>query len=76
MRWTLLWRLQRDHWSSSKNAEYERGCEEEVQQAIRDLEEAYALALLLKYPCDAKMPTTYTELYAFVEWARAKVSTR
>ena len=76
MRWTLLWRLQRDHWSSSKNAEYERGYEEEVQQAMRDLEEAYALALLLKYPWDEKMPTTYTELYSFVEWARAKVSTR
>ena len=41
-----------------------------------DLEEAYALALLLKYPWDERLPTTYTELHDFVEWARTKVRTR
>ena len=41
-----------------------------------DLEEAYALALLLKYPWDEPLPRTYTELHHFVEWARKQVGTR
>ena len=73
MRWTLRWRLQRDRWTSTQNAEYERGYEDEVQQAIIDLREAYALALQLEYHWDDLLPTTWTELHDFVRWARNEV---
>ena len=76
MRWTLRWRLQRDGWSSCENADYERGCEEEVRQALIDLEKAHALCVLMNYSADDELPTTYTGLHHFVEWAHARLAKR
>ena len=76
MRWTLRWRLQRERWSAEENANYERGFEREVEQALIDLKEAAALCELIDYSEHDELPTTYTGLRHFVEWAKGQLAKR
>ena len=70
MLWTLSYRLERDHLTARMILAREGEDNTEVLRALEELTPAYTLAKRLGVNHNDDLPTTWSELAAWMAWAR------
>ena len=70
MPWTLSYRLERDHLTARMILEREGENNTEALRALQELTPAYTLARRLGVHYYDDLPTTWSELAAWMTWAR------